>query len=80
MITHKIANRVTALILGLFLERWGRTPGAREWIEVDGERVMIGPWLAKARTKLNAGQLPYKHAKLLSETLGGHGTTPVDQP
>ena len=70
----------TAHILGLFLERWGRTPGAREWIEVDGERVMIGPWLAKARTKLNAGQLPGKYAQLLSETLGEHGITSADQP
>ena len=37
-------------------------------------------WLAKARTKLNAGQLPGKHATLLSETLGGRGTIPADQP
>ncbi|WP_369032768.1 DEAD/DEAH box helicase [Streptomyces adonidis] len=59
----------TAEILRLFVERWGRTPGAREWIEVDGERVMIGPWLAKARTKHNSGQLPLSKAQLLSRIL-----------
>lgn len=56
----------TAEILALFVARWGRTPGAREWIEVDGERVMIGPWLAKTRTKLNAGQLPPAQTQMLA--------------
>jgi superfamily II DNA or RNA helicase len=59
----------TAEILQLFVERWGRTPGAREWIEVDGERVMIGPWLAKASTKRKAGQLPLSQAQLMSRIL-----------
>jgi len=59
----------TAEILQLFVERWQRAPGAREWIEVDGERVMIGPWLAKASTRRNASQLPLSHAQLLSRIL-----------
>ncbi|MFS8202603.1 Helicase associated domain protein [Streptomyces sp. CWNU-52B] len=59
----------TAKILQLFVERWGRTPGAREWIDVDGDRVMIGPWLAKARTKRNSGQLPESQAQLLAQIL-----------
>ncbi|MFJ9154180.1 Helicase associated domain protein [Streptomyces sp. NPDC102270] len=66
----------TAEILQLFVQRWGRTPGTREWIEVDGDRVMIGPWLAKARTKRNSGQLPYNHAELLSQILQEDWTTP----
>jgi hypothetical protein len=40
-----------AQILHLFVEHWNRPPGAREWVEVDGERVMIGPWLCKTRAK-----------------------------
>ncbi|MCX5563652.1 DEAD/DEAH box helicase [Streptomyces sp. NBC_00038] len=70
----------TAEILQLFVRRWGRTPGAREWIEVDGERVMIGPWLAKARTKLNASQLPTSQAELLSATLAEHDIDPGPAP
>ncbi|MFI9835243.1 Helicase associated domain protein [Streptomyces sp. NPDC051913] len=72
----------TLQILAHFLERWQRTPGAREWIEVDGERVMIGPWLAKTRTKLKSGQLPSGQQQLLSDVLAEHGLqaapTPVD--
>ncbi|MFE7029099.1 Helicase associated domain protein [Streptomyces sp. NPDC057621] len=59
----------TAEILQLFVERWQRPPGAREWIDVDGDRVMIGPWLAKTRTKRNAGQLPASQAHLLEQIL-----------
>ncbi|MGX4695047.1 hypothetical protein [Streptomyces sp. JNUCC 63] len=66
----------TAEILALFVERWQRTPGAREGIEVDGEHVMIGPWLAKARTKRNAGQLPQQQAALLSRILQEDWSTP----
>lgn len=66
----------TTEILQLFVERWGRAPGAREWIEVDGERVMIGPWLAKARTKRNADQLPQSQAELLSRILQEDWTAP----
>jgi hypothetical protein len=60
-------------ILSLFLERWQCTPGAREWIEVDGERVMIGPWLAKTRTKLNNGQLAPGQEQMLAQVLAEHG-------
>jgi hypothetical protein len=41
----------TAQILELFLHREHRAPAAREEITVDGERIKIGAWLAKARTK-----------------------------
>jgi hypothetical protein len=67
----------TARILSLFVERWGRAPGAREWINVDGERVMIGPWLAKARTRLNSGQLPAEQERLLADTLRPYGIDPA---
>ncbi|MFD7499350.1 Helicase associated domain protein [Streptomyces sp. NPDC059832] len=59
----------TALLLRAFVERHGRPPGAREWIEADGERVMIGPWLCKTRTKQKAGQLPEDQSKLMDEIL-----------
>ncbi|MEV7755951.1 Helicase associated domain protein [Streptomyces griseofuscus] len=70
----------TVQILALFLQRWQRIPGAREWIEVDGERVMIGPWLAKTRTKLNAGQLPARQQQLLSQVLAEHGLETAAAP
>ncbi|GHG83540.1 DEAD/DEAH box helicase [Streptomyces griseocarneus] len=56
----------TAGLLRLFVERWGRPPGAREWIEADGERIMIGPWLCKIRTKQNSGQLSYEQDQLMA--------------
>ncbi|MFE1797740.1 helicase associated domain-containing protein [Streptomyces sp. NPDC059517] len=66
----------TAEILQLFVERWQRPPGAREWIDVDGDRVMIGPWLAKTRTKRNAGQLPESQAHLLEQIFQEDSVTP----
>ncbi|MFJ3697231.1 Helicase associated domain protein [Streptomyces sp. NPDC090052] len=60
----------TVQLLELFVQREGRAPTARETITVDGERVQIGPWLAKARTKKRAGQLPAEHDNLLA-TLHG---------
>ncbi|WP_308118114.1 Helicase associated domain protein [Streptomyces buecherae] len=81
---HRTAGRrsfaQTVQILALFLQRWQRTPGAREWIEVDGERIMIGPWLAKTRTKLNAGQLPARQQQSLSQVLAEHGLETAAAP
>ncbi|WP_086859487.1 DEAD/DEAH box helicase [Streptomyces milbemycinicus] len=59
----------TAEILRLFVERWDRPPGAREWIEADGDRIMIGPWLCKVRTKQNTGQLTQEQDQLMEEIL-----------
>lgn len=59
----------TTTLLRAFMERHGRVPGAREWIEVDGQRIMIGPWLCKTRTKQNAGQLPEKYSQLMRDIL-----------
>ncbi|MFF5044681.1 DEAD/DEAH box helicase [Streptomyces nigra] len=58
-------------ILELFLHREGRAPTAREEITVDGERVMIGPWLAKARSKHRAGGLPTHDAALVASLFDG---------
>ncbi|MFF4603499.1 Helicase associated domain protein [Streptomyces sp. NPDC001339] len=58
-----------ATLLRAFVERHDRPPGAREWIEADGERVMIGPWLCKARTRHKSGQLPQAQGKLMQEIL-----------
>ncbi|MEV0936382.1 Helicase associated domain protein [Streptomyces phaeochromogenes] len=56
----------TVQLLELFLHRERRAPTAREEIVVDGEHVKIGPWLAKARTRHRAGQLPPGQAALLA--------------
>ncbi|MFC7912270.1 hypothetical protein ACWDRX_38985 [Streptomyces nigra] len=58
-----------AQILQLFVEHWNRPPGAREWIEIDGERIMIGPWLCKARTRRDAGQLAKEQDDLMARIL-----------
>ncbi|MEU6394719.1 Helicase associated domain protein [Streptomyces sp. NPDC046939] len=60
----------TTTLLRAFVERHGRPPGAREWIEVDDERIMIGPWLCKTRTKQTSGQLAEEHRQLMQEILG----------
>ncbi|MGW0315111.1 hypothetical protein [Streptomyces flavidovirens] len=56
----------TVQLLELFLHREGRAPTAREEITVDDERVRSGAWLAKARTKHRAGQLPAEQAALVA--------------
>ncbi|MFB7600575.1 Helicase associated domain protein [Streptomyces sp. NPDC056160] len=65
----------TAELLRLFVERWGRPPSAREWMEVDGERIMIGPWLCKVRTKQNSRQLTEKQSQLMMGILKGDWIT-----
>ncbi|MER6416978.1 hypothetical protein [Streptomyces humidus] len=47
---------------------------------MDDDRVMIGPWLAKVRTKLNADQLPSTQGELVSATLAEHGIDLVRAP
>ncbi|MFD0256228.1 hypothetical protein ACFVGX_35565 [Streptomyces sp. NPDC127113] len=47
---------------------------------MDGDRVMIGPWLAKVRTKLNNIQLPSKQEELVSAPLAEHGIDLVRVP
>ncbi|MDX5570705.1 hypothetical protein PYK79_55720, partial [Streptomyces sp. ID05-04B] len=61
-------------LLELFLHREGRIPAAREEIRVDGNTVKIGAWLAKARTKHRAGQLPEAHARLVAALFDGDWT------
>ncbi|MGW4055942.1 Helicase associated domain protein [Streptomyces sp. NPDC004779] len=56
----------TVQILELFLHRERRAPAARETITVDGDTVKIGPWFAKTRTKMRAGQLDAEHARLVA--------------
>ncbi|WP_327241080.1 hypothetical protein [Streptomyces sp. NBC_01320] len=70
----------TVQLLELFLHREGRAPAARESITVDGERVQIGPWLAKARTKKRAGQLPAEHDSLLATLFEGNWAHETAQP
>ncbi|MDT0460691.1 helicase associated domain-containing protein [Streptomyces sp. DSM 41527] len=65
----------TAQLLELFLHREGRTPTARETIRVDGDTVKLGVWLAKARTKHRAGQLPDEHVRLVAALFDGDWTT-----
>lgn len=65
----------TAQLLELFLHREGRAPAARETIRVDGDTVKIGAWLAKARTKHRAGQLPDADAHLVAALFDGDWTS-----
>ncbi|MFE3884906.1 Helicase associated domain protein [Streptomyces lydicus] len=65
----------TVQLLELFLHREGRAPTARETIRVDGEAVKIGAWLAKARTKHRADQLPEAHLRLVAALFDGDWTT-----
>ncbi|MEV5567827.1 Helicase associated domain protein [Streptomyces sp. NPDC052196] len=52
-----------------FVQRWGRPANARESMEVDGERIMIGPWLCKVRTKQNRRQLTHEQSQLMMKIL-----------
>ncbi|MEU3411302.1 Helicase associated domain protein [Streptomyces sp. NPDC006658] len=64
----------TVQLLELFLHREGRIPAARETIRVDGDTVKIGAWLAKARTRHRAGQLPDHHVSLVAALFEGDWT------
>ncbi|MFF7105214.1 Helicase associated domain protein [Streptomyces nigra] len=64
----------TVQLLELFLHREGRIPAARETIRVDGDTVKLGAWLAKARTKHRAGQLPEDHVRLIAALFEGDWT------
>ncbi|MFI8243443.1 Helicase associated domain protein [Streptomyces sp. NPDC085866] len=64
----------TVQLLELFLHREGRVPAARESIRVDGDTVKLGAWLAKARTKHRAGQLPDDHVRLVAALFEGDWT------
>ncbi|MFF1284496.1 Helicase associated domain protein [Streptomyces sp. NPDC058299] len=64
----------TVQLLELFLHHEGRTPAARETIRVDGDTVKIGAWLAKARTKHRARQLPDHHVRLVAALFEGDWT------
>ncbi|GAA5609780.1 DEAD/DEAH box helicase [Streptomyces platensis] len=70
----------TVQLLELFLHREGRAPTARETIRVDGETVSIGAWLAKARTKHRAGQLPDEHVRLAAALFDGDWTEDTAAP
>ncbi|MFF9403659.1 Helicase associated domain protein [Streptomyces sp. NPDC014744] len=69
----------TATLLRAFIERHGRLPGAREGIEVDGERVMIGPWLCKIRTSQKNDQLSDSRSKLIQSILREADTAPAEE-
>ncbi|MFF3396179.1 Helicase associated domain protein [Streptomyces sp. NPDC002669] len=69
----------TATLLRAFIERHGRLPGAREGIEVDGERIMIGPWLCKIRTSQRNNQLSDSRSKLIQTILHEASTAPAEE-
>ncbi|RII07902.1 Helicase associated domain protein [Streptomyces sp. YIM 130001] len=70
----------TAELLRLFVQRWGRPPSARESMEVDGEHIMIGPWLCKVRTKQNLRQLTEEQIQLMMEILKDERESPGREP
>lgn len=69
----------TATLLRAFVERHGRPPGAREKIDVDGERVMIGPWLCKTRTAQKNGQLSQNRSQLIQSILREADAVPPEE-
>ncbi|MEV8628545.1 Helicase associated domain protein [Streptomyces sp. NPDC051079] len=70
----------TVQILELFLHRERRAPAARETITVDGDTVKIGPWFAKTRTKMRAGQLDAGHAQLVAALFENEWTDETPTP
>ncbi|RZU46503.1 hypothetical protein EV284_1184 [Streptomyces sp. BK022] len=64
----------TVQLLELFLHREGRIPAARETIRVDGDTVKLGAWLAKARHRHRADQLPDHHVRLVAALFEGDWT------
>ncbi|MGP3928318.1 Helicase associated domain protein [Streptomyces sp. 8N616] len=67
-------------LLELFISREGRAPSAREHIVVDSERVLIGPWFAKARTKKRNGELASEHDALVASLFDGDWTDDTTRP
>jgi hypothetical protein len=65
----------TVQLLELFLHCEGRAPNARETIQVDGEAVRIGAWLAKTRSKHRSEGLPVEHARLVAVLFDDDWTT-----
>jgi hypothetical protein len=47
----------------------------KQWVELDGERIMIGPWLCKTRSKRNADQLTEEQSHSMTDTLQAGWTT-----
>lgn len=70
----------TVQLLELFLHREGRIPAARETVRVNGDTVRIGAWLAEARTKHRARQLPDQHVRLVAALFEGDWTAGVAVP
>ncbi|MER6469623.1 helicase associated domain-containing protein [Streptomyces collinus] len=50
-------------------------PPPRETVRVDGDTVKLGAWLAKARAKHRARQLPEDHVRLVAALFEGDWTT-----
>ncbi|GGV42124.1 helicase [Kitasatospora herbaricolor] len=67
--TRRTFTQTLDLLL-LFIRQEGRFPGAREWIMIDSERVMLGPWFAKTRTKQRNGEINQASAHLIQHHLG----------
>ncbi|MFC7864862.1 hypothetical protein [Streptomyces murinus] len=64
----------TVQLLELFLHREGRIPATRETVRVDGDTVKLGAWLAKARHRHRADQLPDHHVRLVAALFEGDWT------
>ncbi|MGW2866453.1 Helicase associated domain protein [Streptomyces sp. NPDC001205] len=70
----------TVQLLEVFLHRERRAPTAREEITVDGERVRIGPWLAKARTQQRNRRLAPHHGDLIASLFEDDWTNDSARP
>ncbi|MFC8717078.1 Helicase associated domain protein [Kitasatospora sp. NPDC057198] len=60
----------TALLEAFLVREEGRLPEARESVTVDGEKIAIGAWLAKARSRARSGTLKAEDRAAIAGLLG----------
>ncbi|MGC4998518.1 hypothetical protein [Streptomyces sp. DT195] len=74
LLRRSAAAHLSVLCAAGHEQREGRAPTARETISVDEDTVNLGAWLAKARSKHGAGQLPAAPADLVAVPFDGDWT------
>ncbi|MGW2402599.1 Helicase associated domain protein [Kitasatospora sp. NPDC001664] len=60
----------TDLLEAFLIREEGRLPEARESVTVDGEKIAIGAWLAKTRSKVRSGTLRTEDQAVIAGLLG----------
>ncbi|WP_106437559.1 MULTISPECIES: DEAD/DEAH box helicase [Kitasatospora] len=68
--TRRTFRQNTDLLEAFLVREEGRLPEARESIIVDGEKIAIGAWLAKARSRARSGALRAEDRATITGLLG----------